>query len=113
MKSMRQTKTWTGWRRAPGSRSMSQINCWPIAVKISMLKKSSLGKEFRPVALNAKANIDIKQQLRSFKSHNVIGKLDGSDPKLRDEYVIYTAHWDHLGLNHNLQGDQIYNGAVD
>src|SRR4029077_2142999 len=77
------------------------------------LKKSAITKEFRPVAINAKANIDIKQQLRSFKSHNVIGKLGGSDPKLRDEYVIYTAHWDHLGRNHNLHGDQIYNGAID
>src|SRR5213080_1953919 len=77
------------------------------------LKKSAITKEFRPEVLDAKANIDIKQQLRSFKSHNVIGTLDGSDPKLRDEYIIYTAHWDYLGLNHNLQGDQIYNGAVD
>jgi Zn-dependent M28 family amino/carboxypeptidase len=77
------------------------------------LTRSAITKEFRPVAINAKANIDIKQQLRSFKSHNVIGKLEGSDPKLRYEYIIYTAHWDHLGLNHNLQGDQIYNGAID
>jgi Zn-dependent M28 family amino/carboxypeptidase len=77
------------------------------------LKKSAITNEFRPVALNAKANIDIKQQLRSFKSHNVIGKLEGSDPKLRDEYVIYTAHWDHLGRHPELQGDQIFNGAID
>jgi Zn-dependent M28 family amino/carboxypeptidase len=77
------------------------------------LKKSAITKDFRPVALNAKANIDIKQQLRSFKSHNVIGKLEGSDPKLRDEYVIYTAHWDHLGRHPELQGDQIFNGAID
>src|SRR6266436_1341084 len=77
------------------------------------LKKSAITKEFRPVAIDAKANIDIKQQLRSFKSHNVIGKLEGSEPKLRDEYTIYTAHWDHLGRNPNLQGDQIYNGAID
>src|SRR5206468_760428 len=46
------------------------------------LKKSAITKEFRPVAIDAKANIDIKQQLRSFKSHNVIGKLEGSEPKL-------------------------------
>ena len=77
------------------------------------LKKSATTKEFRPVALNAKANIDIKQQLHSFKSRNVIGKLDGSDPKLQDEYVIYTAHWDHLGRHPELQGDQIFNGAID
>jgi Zn-dependent M28 family amino/carboxypeptidase len=77
------------------------------------LKKSTITKEFRPVAFNAKADIDIKQQLHSFKSHNVIGKLDGSDPKLQDEYVIYTAHWDHLGRHPKLQGDQIFNGAID
>jgi len=77
------------------------------------LKKSAVTKDFRPVALEAKANIEIKQQIRSFKSHNVIGKLEGSDAKLRDEYVIYTAHWDHLGRHPELQGDQIFNGAID
>src|SRR5213082_796793 len=77
------------------------------------LKKSAISKDFRPVAINAKANMDIRQQVHSFKSHNVIGKLDGSDPKLQDEYVIYTAHWDHLGRHPELQGDQIFNGAID
>ena len=78
-----------------------------------VLNKTTITKEFRPVTLEAKANIEIKQQVRSFKSHNVIGKLEGSDPKLRDEYVIYTAHWDHLGRHPELQGDQISNGAID
>jgi Zn-dependent M28 family amino/carboxypeptidase len=77
------------------------------------LKKSAITKGFRPVELNARANIDIKQQLRSFKSHNVIGKLEGGDSKLRDEYVIYTAHWDHLGRHPELRDDQIFNGAID
>src|SRR5205814_2251254 len=77
------------------------------------LKKSAITKEFRPVALNAKANIDIKQTLRSFKSHNVIGKFEGADPTVKDEYIIYTAHWDHLGRHPELQGDQIIKGVVD
>jgi Zn-dependent M28 family amino/carboxypeptidase len=77
------------------------------------LKKSAIKKDFRPVALSAKANVEIKQQIRSFKSHNVIGKLDGSDSRLREEYIIYTAHWDHLGRHLELQGDQIFNGAID
>ena len=77
------------------------------------LKKSANTKEFRPVVLNANAYIEFKQQIRSFKSHNVIGKLDGSDPKLRDEYIMYTAHWNHLGRHPELQGDQIFNGAID
>src|SRR5207247_1248531 len=45
------------------------------------LKKSAITKEFRPVALNANAYMEIKQHLRSFRSRNVIGKLEGSDPK--------------------------------
>jgi Zn-dependent M28 family amino/carboxypeptidase len=76
-------------------------------------KKSAVTKDFQPIILNAKANIEIKQQIRSFKSHNVVGKLEGSDSKLRDEYIIYTAHWDHLGRHPELQGDQIFNGAID
>jgi Zn-dependent M28 family amino/carboxypeptidase len=77
------------------------------------LKKTAATKDFRPVTLNAKASIQIKQQIREFKSHNVIGNLEGSDPKLKDEHVIYTAHWDHLGRHPELQGDQIFNGAID
>ena len=77
------------------------------------LKKSAISKNFRPVSLGGKANFDIKQQVRSFQSHNVIGKLEGSDPKLTKEYVIFSAHWDHLGKHPELRGDQIFNGAVD
>ena len=77
------------------------------------LKKAAIKRDFRPVALKAKANISIKQTVRSFKSHNVLGKLEGSDPKLKDEWVVYTAHWDHLGRHLDLPGDQIFNGAID
>lgn len=77
------------------------------------LKKSAISKEFKPMPINARANFSIKQDVRSFMSHNVLGKLEGSDPKLRDEWVIYSAHWDHLGRHPELQGDQIFNGALD
>jgi len=77
------------------------------------LKKAAVSKDFKPVALNAKANIEIKNTLREINSSNVIGKVEGSDPALKNEYVIYTAHWDHLGRDPKLQGDQIFNGAID
>jgi len=77
------------------------------------LKKAALTREFRPVALKAKANFDLKQTIRPFKSRNVVGKIEGSDPKLKDEWVLYTAHWDHLGRHEELKGDQIFNGAAD
>jgi Zn-dependent M28 family amino/carboxypeptidase len=77
------------------------------------LKKQAVTKEFKPVVLNAKANITVKNQLREIDSQNVVGKLEGSDPALKDQYVVYSAHWDHLGRDPKLQGDQIYNGAID
>ncbi|MBC5776025.1 M28 family peptidase [Pontibacter sp. KCTC 32443] len=77
------------------------------------LKAAAVKKDFRPVALGAKANFNIKNKLREIKSNNVVAKLEGSDPKLKNEYIVYSAHWDHLGKDPNLKGDQIYNGALD
>jgi Zn-dependent M28 family amino/carboxypeptidase len=77
------------------------------------LKKAALSKDFKPVALNAKANMTVKNTLREINSNNVIAKLEGSDATLKNEYVVYTAHWDHLGRDPNLTGDQIFNGALD
>ncbi|HST51662.1 MAG TPA: M28 family metallopeptidase [Pyrinomonadaceae bacterium] len=77
------------------------------------LKKTATTKEFKPVALNAKATFHIDNKLRTVDSQNVVAKLEGSDPTLKNEYVIFTAHWDHLGKDDNLPGDKIYNGAID
>ena len=77
------------------------------------LKKAALSKDFKPVDLKAKANMTVKNTIREIDSMNVIGKLEGSDPALKNEYVIYTAHWDHLGRDPKLTGDQIFNGALD
>ena len=77
------------------------------------LKKAAVTKDFQPVTLNAKANFDIKNTLREINSNNVVAKVEGSDPTLKNEYVIYSAHWDHLGRDPKLPGDQIYNGALD
>ncbi len=77
------------------------------------LKAAAATREFQPVVLGAKASFTIENTLRNVASKNVIALLPGSDPKLRNEYVIYTAHWDHLGRDNRLKGDQIYNGAAD
>ncbi len=77
------------------------------------LKKAAARRDFRPVPLGATASFTIESKLRNVESKNVIAKLTGSVPSLRDEYVIYSAHWDHLGRDPNLKGDQIYNGAAD
>jgi len=77
------------------------------------LKAAAAKKDFRPVTLGAKANFNIKNTLREVKSKNVVAKLEGADAKLKNEFIVYTAHWDHLGKDTNLKGDQIYNGALD
>lgn len=77
------------------------------------LKKQAVTKEFKPVPLNAKATFHVKNTLRTIDSQNVVAKLEGSDPTLKNEYVVYSAHWDHLGKDDKAQGDQIYNGAID
>ncbi|MDQ3710977.1 MAG: M20/M25/M40 family metallo-hydrolase [Acidobacteriota bacterium] len=77
------------------------------------LKQSALNKNFKPVLLRAAASFSGKIKWREIESHNVVAKIEGSDKYLKNEYVIYTAHWDHLGRDEKLKGDQIYNGAID
>jgi len=79
----------------------------------SKLKASAVSRDFHPVALGAKASFALDNTLRNVDSKNVVAKLTGSDLKLRNEYVVYSAHWDHLGRIPGLSGDQIYNGADD
>jgi Zn-dependent M28 family amino/carboxypeptidase len=77
------------------------------------LHKAATTKDFKPVALNARATFHVRNTLRTIDSQNVIAKLEGSDPSLKNEYVVYSAHWDHLGRDEKAQGDGIYNGAID
>lgn len=76
-------------------------------------KRMALQPNFQPIPLGIKASVSLQNRLEEFRSHNFIAKLEGSDPQLKSEYVLYTAHWDHLGQDPNLSGDSIYNGAVD
>jgi Zn-dependent M28 family amino/carboxypeptidase len=77
------------------------------------LFKSAARADFKPVALRAKANLQVTNTLRELSSNNVVARLDGADAKRRDEFVIYTAHWDHFGRNPKLVGNQIFHGAAD
>ncbi len=72
-------------------------------------KKQAATREFKPVPLGVTASMTIKNSLRTINSRNVLAKLEGSDPQLKSEYVVYTAHWDHFGKN----ADGIFHGAED
>jgi Zn-dependent M28 family amino/carboxypeptidase len=73
------------------------------------LKAQAATRGFKPVPLGVTASMTIKNSLRTIASRNVVAKVEGSDPKLKDEYVVYTAHWDHFGKT----ADGIFHGAED
>ncbi|NLH73836.1 MAG: M20/M25/M40 family metallo-hydrolase [Verrucomicrobia bacterium] len=77
------------------------------------LKRAAVRRDFKPVALGIQAGFTVHNKLREVVSQNVVAKLPGSDARFRDEYVTYSAHWDHLGCDPKLSGDKVYHGARD
>jgi Zn-dependent M28 family amino/carboxypeptidase len=77
------------------------------------LRRSAVRRDFQPVGLGARASFTVKNTLREVSSRNVVARLAGADPKLVDETVVYSAHWDHLGRDPKLSGDPVYHGAYD
>ncbi len=71
----------------------------------------ALSKNFKPIPLGVTASVKITNTIKRDVSKNVVALLEGTDRK--DEYLIYSAHWDHLGIGRPVDGDSIYNGAVD
>jgi hypothetical protein len=80
---------------------------------VDQLLALSNQKGFRPIPLRVRVTGHIPVRLRAMESRNVIGRIDGSDAKLKSQAVLYSAHWDHLGISLPVKGDSIYNGAVD
>ena len=77
------------------------------------LKKAAVTREFKPVPLGTTAEVTLANSLRTIDSSNVVATLEGRDPVLKNEFVIYTAHWDHYGIGEPVGGDRVYNGALD
>jgi Zn-dependent M28 family amino/carboxypeptidase len=75
------------------------------------VKTAAQTRDFRAVSLGLTASVTLRNTVARSVSHNVLALVPGSDRA--DEYIIYTAHWDHFGLNPQLEGDQIFNGALD
>jgi Zn-dependent M28 family amino/carboxypeptidase len=70
-------------------------------------------RDFRPVNLGAKLKAHMVSKVRNFESNNVVAILPGADRNLKDEAVMYTAHYDHFGIRPDMPGDNIFNGADD
>ncbi|HXO32248.1 MAG TPA: M28 family peptidase [Candidatus Acidoferrales bacterium] len=80
---------------------------------IDKMMTDARSREFHPVNLGAKLRAHIVSKVRNFESNNVLATLPGSSRNLKDEAVLYTAHYDHLGIRPEMPGDNIYNGAAD
>ena len=76
------------------------------------MKSLALTKDFQPVAMEGmKLSSKMVNSIRTSDSHNVVGYVEGSEAP--EEFVLIMGHWDHMGVDTSLEGDQIYNGAVD
>lgn len=80
---------------------------------MAQLRKQAESRDFRPVSTGIILDVSMRNSVRHMAANNVVGVVRGIDPKVRDEYVAYSAHWDHLGIGPVVNGDSIYNGALD
>lgn len=76
---------------------------------LKALRNAAVSRDFKPVTLQASISGTIHHGIREINTNNVVAKIEGSDPLLRNEYVIYSGHWDHMGE----QDGRIYHGASD
>jgi hypothetical protein len=98
------------WLTEPAARELAAFGGQDLA----QLVRSARSREFRPVALGLRTSLEFPNDLRTIESANVLAKLPGRDPALRDELVVFSAHHDHLGVGApDATGDRIHNGAVD
>lgn len=82
---------------------------------LDQLRAQAERRDFRPVDLKIGAHVELRSAIRQVEQFNVIGIVPGADPKLKQQAVVYSSHWDHMGIDEGGDGqkDRIYNGAVD
>jgi len=77
------------------------------------LRRQAESRSFKPVATGINIDASFTNKVEHLQTENVVGVVPGIDPKVRDQYVVYSAHWDHFGIGIPVNGDSIYNGAAD
>lgn len=78
---------------------------------VDSMRQKALSKDFAPIPLGIKASVSVKNNVQELSSGNVVGIIEGSEKP--DEAVLYTAHWDHLGMDFSNPKDKVFNGAQD
>ena len=82
-------------------------------MNLDKMMTSAQARDFHPVNLGARLRAHMVSKVRNFESNNVVAILPGSDRRVADEAVMYTAHYDHFGIRPDMPGDNIFNGADD
>jgi Zn-dependent M28 family amino/carboxypeptidase len=82
-------------------------------MNLEKMMQDAQSRDFRPVAMGARLKAHMVSKVRHFESNNVLAILPGSDRRVTDEAVMYTAHYDHFGIRLDMPGDNIFNGAND
>lgn len=98
-----------GWVTEEVARRIAQAG----GQNLDQLRQAANARGFSPVTLAGRVETTLRTQVQRLNSPNVAGIYRGNDPTLKNEYVVYSAHWDHLGIRPDQAGDNIYNGAVD
>jgi Zn-dependent M28 family amino/carboxypeptidase len=80
---------------------------------LKALRAQAASRDFHPVATGITLDVAFTSRVQHLQSANVVGVVHGRDARVRNQYVALTAHWDHLGIGPKVNGDSIYNGAVD
>src|SRR6266513_1502054 len=97
------------WIHLEAARALANM----AGMDIDKIIADAQSRSFHPAPLDVRLKAHMVSKIRPFESNNVLAKLPGSDSKLKSEAVIYTAHYDHLGIRPDMAGDNIYNGAND
>ncbi len=98
-----------GWLTEEASKKLVSL----AGKNLDELVKSAQSRSFKPVDLGLKLSLNMRVESRELVSQNVVGVLRGGDEKLKNEYIALTSHHDHLGIGKPVNGDSIYNGALD
>lgn len=101
--------TVSSWIHLDAAKALAAMS----GLDLDKMMMDARSRDFHPVSLPVKLQAHMVSNVRPFESNNVIAMLPGSDAKLKTEAVMYTAHYDHLGIRPEMPGDNIYNGADD
>ncbi len=97
------------WVTEDSARQILQLG----SQNLDQLRQAATSRDFRPVTLTAQLTTSLRTQVQRMSSPNVVAIHRGSDPTLKNQVVVYSSHWDHLGIRPDQPGDNVYNGAVD